>query len=386
MSDEAYARSTTREAKIWNPFSYSFPFNADQTADRTIIFGLYANAYLNGHKYLNEIESEELANLLTDYNTKIAGLTAQETIVVADIVSKRYLANIDKLIHDQKMTTKQAEIDNEDDIMDARIAALEADREGLETMAVKVATETTKTQARITELETYIELEGINLSLAEVEVVEKEITSARLDNDKLNMANAILEIQIQTVETAQELVDIDVKIARTKLDIANTERDIAKIGLMNDELAIEQAKTALEQAGIPISAARISLAQAKYDDAEAEKDYYTSTLPAQEAESLTNDLDLMSMEYIIKASELTRKEDVQDLANEQKRQESDLAKTLVTDDQETQELVDAQNIELIDARPINKWLEVLAAIEAEKKIAAANIITNLTHSISTGST
>jgi len=58
MSDEARARSTAREARIWKPFSYSFPFNNNQIADRITIFGLYANAYLNGQKYLKEIKKK----------------------------------------------------------------------------------------------------------------------------------------------------------------------------------------------------------------------------------------------------------------------------------------------------------------------------------------
>jgi len=190
---------------------------------------------------------------LSDYSSKIAELSAQEQIVVADIVSKRYLAGIDKLIHDQKMATKQAEIDSDSAIMDARIDALDADRAALTTLAAKVASETTKTTARITELQAYIQQEGINLNLADIEVAEKAIASARLDNQKLDVANEILRIQIETVAAAQELVDIDLRISRAKVDIADTNRSIAKIGLLADDLTIEQARTTIEESGIPIS-------------------------------------------------------------------------------------------------------------------------------------
>jgi hypothetical protein len=381
MSDEAFSRAIARESKIWNPFVYSFPFDSNQTADRITIFGLYANSYLNGHKYLNEIEDEDLANLLTDYNSKIAELTAQEQIVVADIVSKRYLAGIDKLIHDQKMITKQAEIDSDDAIMDAKIAALAADQAALTTMATKVETETTKTEARITELEAYIEQEGINLSLADIEVVEKEISSAKLDNEKLNMANDILRIQIETVETAQELLEIDLKIAKTLVDIAQTDRDIARIGLLDNELTIEQAKTEIEEAGIPISAARIELAQAKYTDAEAEKLYVQNTLTAQETTSFNNKSDLLATKQTVRLNELIRKEELQLLENEKQREVSDLNVTLAEDDQEHQEEMDAKKIELIDNIPLNNWEKALAAIEVARTLAAANITTTLTHTI-----
>jgi hypothetical protein len=381
MSDEAFSRAIARESKIWKPFDYSFPFDANQTADRITIFGLYANAYLNGHKYLNEIEDEELANLLSDYNSRIAELTTQEQIVVADIVSKRYLANVDKLIHDQKMITKQEEIDSESDIMDARIAALSADQAALTTMAAKVASERIKTTARITELQAYIEQEGINLSLADIEVVEKEITSARLDNQKLDMANDILRIQIETVETAQELLDIDLKIARTRVDIAETNRAIAKIGLLADDLTIEQAKTALEEAGIPISEARIELAQAKYDDADAEKNYITNTLMNQEVESLNSKTELLDTKQTVRLNELQHREDLQLLANEKERDVSDLSKTLASDDQANQTAIDTIRVEGINAKTTLAWDRAQSAIAVANTLAAAEITTALTHTV-----
>lgn len=381
MSDEARARSTARETRIWKPFSYSFPFNDNQISDRITIFGLYANAYLNGQKYLKEIEEEELANLLSDYSSKISELSAQEQIVVADIVSKRYLAGIDKLIHDRKMATKQAEIDTESAIMDAKIDALDADRAALTTMAAKVASETTKTTARITELQAYIAQEGINLSLADIEVVEKEISSARLDNQKLDTANEILRIQIETVETAQELIDIDLRIARTRVDIAETNRAIAKIGLLADDLTIEKARTAIEEAGIPISAARITLAQAKYDDVEAEKIYVESTLMNQESESLEAKNDLMNSRQTARTSELNRRQSWQLLENESKKDLSSLNKTLATDDRESQALIDGIKIEDINNKASLAWLRAYAAIEAASTLAAAEIPTTLAHTI-----
>jgi hypothetical protein len=380
MSDEAFARAIARESKIWGPFNYSFPFDSNQTADRITIFGLYANAYLNGHKYLNEIEDEELANLLTDYNSKIAELTTQQQIVVADIVSKRYLAGVDKLIHDQKMITKQAEIDNEDALMDAKIAALSADRAALATMAKKVETETTKTAARITELEAYIEQEGINLSLADIEIVEKEIASAKLDIEKLNMENDILRIQIETVETAQELLEIDLKIAKTLVDIAQTDRDIAKIGLLDNELTIEQAKTALEEAGIPVSAARIALAQAKLDDANAELAYINSLIGIED-QLKTKKMELMDSKQTVRMNEIDLRSALREMENDKQSDLSDAEITEATLDQASQVVIDGAHIEAIEAGGSAAWDITYAKIQAAIKKAAAAITTQLTHTI-----
>lgn len=380
MSDEAFSRAIARESKIWEPFAFSFPFDANQTADRITIFGLYANAYLNGHKYLNEIEDEELANLLTDYNSKIAELTTQQQIVVADIVSKRYLAGVDKLIHDQKMITKQAEIDNEDALMDAKIAALSADRAALATMAKKVETETTKTAARITELEAYIEQEGINLSLADIEIVEKEIASAKLDIEKLNMGNDVLRIQIETVETAQELLEIDLKIAKILVDIAQTDRDIAKIGLLDSELAIEQAKTALEEAGIPVSAARIALAQAKLDDANAELAYINSLIGIED-QLKTKKMELMDSKQTVRMNEIDLRSALREMENDKQSDLSDAEVTEATLDQASQVVIDDAHIEAIEAGGSAAWDITYEKIQAAIKKAKAAITTQLTHTI-----
>lgn len=381
MSDEAYARSTAREARIWTPFIYSFPFTDEQTTDRITIFGLYANSYLNGHKYLQELEDEDLANLLADYNAKIADLTAQQQMVVADIVSKRYLASIDKIIHDGKMAVKQAEIDADSDIMDARIAALSADRAALDTMAAKVTAETTKTQAKITELEAYIALEGIHLSEVDIEIAQKELQSAKLDNEKLNAQNEILRLQVATLETAMELIEIDLKIARTAVDIAETERAIARIGLLADDLTIAQAHTLVEEAGIPISAARILLAQAKYDDAEAEKTYIQETLMEQAALALEKQKELEAMKQTIRLNELGHKEDANTLTNDLKEDAADIAIDIAHDNNTFQGIIDAQEVLQIKQRESLNWLKTQASINAANISAAAEIASQLTHTI-----
>jgi hypothetical protein len=380
MSDEAFARAIARESKIWGPFNYSFPFDSNQTADRITIFGLYANAYLNGHKYLNEIEDEELANLLTDYNSKIAELTTQQQIVVADIVSKRYLAGVDKLIHDQKMITKQAEIDNEDALMDAKIAALAADRVALSTMAAKVSAETTKNEARITELEAYIEQEGINLSLADIEIAEKEIALAKLGNEKLNTENEILKIQIETVETAQELLEIDLKISKLLVEIAQTDREIAKIGLLDSELQLEQAKTDLEESGIPLSSARIDLARAKYTDANAELAYINSLINI-ESTLLTKKMELMDSKQTVRMNEIDLRSALREMENDKQSDLSDAEITEATLDQASQVVIDGAHIEAIEAGGSAAWDITYAKIQAAIKKAAAAITTQLTHTI-----
>ena len=410
MSNEARSRHTRREARIWKPFSYSFPFTSTETEERIIIFGLYANTYLNGQSYLKQIEDAELENLLTDYNTRISGLTVQGQIVVADIVSKRYLAGIDKLIHDQKMETGREKIATDSAIADAKYAALESDRAALETarekiamgsaiadakyaalesdraaletMAAKVAAEIQKNNARITELEAQISIEGVNYTLVEQDIAEKELQSLRIDNRKLDVANEIIRIQIQTVRTATELLDIDVQKARTEINIADTERAIAKMGLLADDLTIEKAQTAIIESEIPVSKARVALAQAKYDDADAELTYIQTTLMENEDTIRRNKEDLLTLRANTKEYALDRSEREKLLANENRRDLSDLEKTLATDDKINQADIDTNiTIPKIAAGAVNDWSKALAAIHVAEKVAKAEIATKLTHVI-----
>lgn len=382
MSDEARARHATREVRIWRPFACSFPFTSTETEERIVIFGLYANTYLNGQSYLKQIEDAELENLLTDYNTRISGLTVQGQIVVADIVSKRYLAGIDKLIHDQKMETGREKIATDSAIAEAKYAALESDRAALETMSAKVAASIQKNNARITELEAQISIEGINYTLVEQDIAEKELQSLRIDNRKLDVANEIIRIQIQTVRTATELLDIEVQKARTQINISDTERAIAKIGLLADDLIIEKAQTAIIESEIPVSKSRVTLAQAKYDDADAELTYIQTTLMDNEDTIRRNKEDLLTLRANIKESALDRSESEKLLANENRRDLSDLEKTLATDDKINQADIDTNiTIPKIAAGAVNDWSRANAAIEVAEKVANAEIATQLTHVI-----
>jgi hypothetical protein len=422
MSGNAYNRAVARETKIWKPFGYSFPFTLHQAADRIIIMGLYASSYLNNHKYLQEVESEELAYLLADYNAKMAELTTQQQIVVADIVGKRYLASVDKLIHDQKMISKQQGIDYDNALMDAKFAALEADRAALTTMSSKIETARINNEAKIAQLQAYIQIEGYNKDAVEIEISEKEIQSAKVDirkidaqNDILKIQNEtvaagarlvkmdieqaeqelkaakletkkiteaaeILRIQVETVEAAMQLIDIDLRIASTKVDIAQTQRNIAKLGLLQDDLLIEKAKTAIEQAGIPISEARIRLAQAKYEDAVAEENYMRELL-TKEIENYTNRKNLKDAELTAKTQNLEHRQRLQDADNTLKIDLSNLSLLVASDDAASQVMIDNIKVGEIIQKPELAWLRALAAIEAAEKVAAATIATDLTHTV-----
>ncbi|MHB9098546.1 MAG: hypothetical protein ACYC5X_12080 [Syntrophales bacterium] len=381
MSTESYMRATARENKVWAPFVHSFPFDDNQTTDRATIFGLYSRSHLNQEEYLSEIEAAELSNLLSDYNSKIAELTTQEQIVVADIVSKRYLATIDKLIHDQKMVSKRAEIDAEDDTWTAKIAALSADRAALDTLTAKVTSETAKTAARITELQAYIEIETVNLSEVDIQIAEKEIQSATVDIEKLNAENSILKIQVDTVNAAAQLIDVDLRISQTKVDVAHTDSNIAKIGLLDGELEIEQARTTIANAELPVAAARVTLAEAKGTEIDAEITHYGTTLVNQSASELEKKIALMESKQASRESELDQHKREKELQINTRTADSDLEVTLADGDATAQESIDQKEVEAKGNEVFNESAKVNAAVAATEKILAAPIKTKLEHTV-----
>jgi len=380
MTTEAYARAIARETRIWKPFEYSFPFDTTQTAERIITYGLYANSYLNNQRYLMEVEEEDLANLLADYNAKIAELTTKEQLVVSEIVSRRYLASVDKIIHDKKMDTKRAGIEADEDLWDAKMEALSADRAALETMAAKVAAETEKAGAKITELQAYIEIEAIHLTEADIEIAQKEIQSAKVDIEKLNTQNQILKIQIDTVEAAQELVEVDLKIARTRIDSAEVDRSSNKIDLLDSELSIEQSKTNIAEAEVPVAQARVALAHAKTAEVQAEVDHL-ATEASQVETAYQNKIDLMDIQHTSKEEAIIMRREEADLALENRLALSELEIALTNMDRDLQPQLDSARVGQLYARAGNEWVLSIARINAENTMAAANIGTTITHSI-----
>lgn len=378
---EAFGRSTVRESTIWKTFIYSFPFDATQAANRDIIYGLYANAYLNQNKYLNEVESEDLVNILADYNNKMANLTNQEQIVVSEIVSRRYLANIEDLVFKQKMATKQAGIETDDDIWDSKMAALASDTAALETMAEKVSSETIKTTAKITEIQNYIQIEEINLSEVDIEIAEKEIQASKVDIQKLDTANTILKIQIDTVEAALKLIDVDREIARAKIEIAETDRNISKIDLLSSELTIEKGRTSMVEAEIPVAGAKVVLAELKTQEVGNEITYYRDTLTNQALDNYNSKKDLMDTRDKGVLDNLTMRKNERDLNIENRLAVSALETTFANADRTLQGQIDTANISVMDSKASNVWLRVQGAISAATAAAAANITTTLTHSI-----
>lgn len=380
MSTDAYQRNQSRETSLWNPFTWSCPFSSLQTDTRVTVFGLYSNVYVNGQDYLIEVEAQELANVLADYNDKIAKLTYDEQIVLADIVTKRYLANIDKLIHDNKMITYSQKITAEEAEWDAKVAALAADEAALTTLATKVTSETVRTNARIQELQAMTQIESINQSNIDIDIAEKELELLREDLKILDAANGLLKIQMDTVNAAMELVELDLRAINMGIQTNELERSIAKTALLEKRLEVEQAKTTLAEAEADVITAQASIAEKRTDIANKELEVYEERVD-HATDTLANKLLLMNAEQTRKLTAISDREDSALFDVSVKKDAANFAYTSAANDRDTQEEVDADRAGVIGYQSWAARTIDTATINAAITAAQTEIATQLTHLI-----
>jgi hypothetical protein len=380
MSNEAFSRSQAREAKFWTPFIYSFPLSGEQTADRIIIYGLYSTSYNNQHGYLMAIEGAELLNLLNDYNAKIADLTTQQQNVIADIVTKRYLAGVDKLIHDEKMITKAQAISAEDAEWTAKIAALKSDRASLLTLAERVTSETAKTNARISELQTQIKTEGYNRSEVDIEILNKKKQLAKADIEILDAANAVLKMQLEVVNAGLDLVNVDLQTAKTRNEIESTLRSIARTDLLKSELTVEKAQTEVAEAESDLITARAAITAKKVEIAEKEVNLYKDMV-ANEAAILSKKLSQLAAEQARRIAAINSRT-ASALFNTSLKQDAvDFEAATVSKASTLQVALDKDKLELIGYQEWAAKAIDTATIAAAVTAAKAVIATELTHLI-----
>lgn len=251
MTDLIYERYGAREAAIWNAFQYNGPFGTIHATERTTLFGLYANTYLHGKTYLNEIETEDLARLVDTYNNNIAMLTNEQAQTVLEIAAKRYVENVTNQIHAADMITRGQKIDALNDEYDAKTDALDADYAALQTQRDKVQLAWDKADQKIKELEMRTEVEAVNYQLVEVDITEQELKAARAD--------------LAVVEAGLKGLDIQLAITQTGIDITNTDLQIVEAENRVDEIGIQVSETEVQESGVDldITNAGISLSKAQ---------------------------------------------------------------------------------------------------------------------------
>lgn len=383
MAEEAYIRYTERESRIWPRFLYPLIMTDDQVIESTMIFGLYHNAYLNNMAYLEDIEATALANLLNDYNTKIAGLTNEETVLVLAISSKRYLAGIEKQINDYKVETKRQEVVAESAELEAKIDALTADRAALITLQTRLETEVIKSAARIVELEALIDTEAVNLALVDVEVAEKEIQVEKIKLQIIKVGQEALRVQIRIVEAAIDIIEVDEKVARIRVEIVRLLEDMDKTDIYQKQieelgfrLSIIQKESDLIQDRITITGYKDALA--------TEENTSLATWKSEQTANKMDEFTLQEERYNLKkqALDLQQKMDELHRARTAASRALDLYATSLHNLEALSKVDNTQQVD--DTHTLVAESRALAAIAAEQDLAKANITNALTHVISSG--
>jgi len=383
MTTQAFQRAQLREQKIWPSFLYSAAFNAEQVIERTQLYGLYSGAYLNMHNYLADIEATSLENLLDDYNSKVAELDNQETVLLNSIAARRYLASIDVLMNDQKLVTRELKRQAEETEWDAKMAALETDRAALTTLETRLSTAEKQTEARIAELQTHIAIEGMNLGLAEIEATEKEIQLAEMDLKILRSAIEVAKIQMAVVQEGLDLVEIELKKQRLKLDIAQVKNQIVRTTTMEADLDVAEASVAAATAELAAMEAELAALEDRTAIIDAEIAHQAAL-----QDHMTTIGSLKEEMIVLETANKTRRlEDAvtkNEITNDNKLATSELAIEHAESDKRIKEAETDADRSIMYARldALHRVME--ANIDAATTRQQTNIVTELTHAISTG--
>ena len=382
MSIEAFNRAMVRELAVLRPFtSNNLFFNADDRTERAIILGLYAGVYKHGHNYLEVIEAEQLQAIIDEFIQNMAQLSNESAKLVLEMAAKRYLASIDQQIFDEKVRTKQNSLDSENQKWDSRIAALEADREALETLRQRTLLLESQAVNRVNEISAQVLNEQYTQSELDNEEVRKQIEVARAELRVLQSANRGLEIQAQINDAAFQLYAVDADIAGLNAQVAGTQADIARNRRVEEELAIEQQKNSNLEYEIEQET------QAKLDDIESHRQLIEDEidsiddLEAQEALEQAQKIESLNVDHDAKLKNIELSQEESLFRSEMKVRSHANDIPFVTQNKVTTEKKDSDETILIKRRIWAKDDIVDAQIEAAEFVAHANIATSLLHKI-----
>jgi hypothetical protein len=287
-------RGLIRGRSIWPAFLYQVPgLLAAHVSERAVIFGIYSGAYLHGYSYLKEITYETLAQMVLAYDQAMAELTADEQRSVIDVTAKRYIEDQNLAAKDAALLNKERKVAQKASEVDAKIDALESDRQALATKVTELEVAQSKANTLIKELEAKIEEQVLESAHVEAEITRQQLITHKAQLDVIETGIRALEIQAQIADAAYRLASVGIRkaelesdIGRIELDAAEveakktmlqsdigriefdtTEVDVRRAGLESDigRLELEAAEVAVRKAGLKSDTSRIELDTAEVD-------------------------------------------------------------------------------------------------------------------------
>lgn len=380
MSEEIYNRAMIREKTIWPSFFYNIS-NTDIENTKAIIFGLYANTYLLGRNYLEDIETEELQRLIDIYDSNMAELDMDEQSLVLKIASDRYLKAIEIQIKNDALTTKRQQLVADEQEYEAKLAALDVDQEALETKRAQIELARDRAELKNKDLEARIKLEELAQDYVAVEISQKQLEVARAELSVLMTALKGLEIQISIANVSLQITQAEVSKSQLDADIAGIEARIAGQNLSPKQLEIDQAELDAMQYEIDnVTTKKIELIEAKGDIIEDETTNI-ETLESKETEIETVQTNEQNAGKQNTLSGFNDRESMAGTEKEQSNYDDNLNIGIAGEHKDSQINIATKKTLLPDARTRAAATRKTAAITAAQIMATANITSTLTHEI-----
>ena len=261
-------RGLIRGRSIWPAFLYQTPgLMAVHVSERGVIFGVYSGAYLHGYNYLREVTSETLAQMVLDYDQAMAELTADEQRSVLDVTAKRYIEDQALAAKDAALINKERKVEQKASEVDAKVEALESDRQALATKITELDVARSKANTMIKELKAKIEEQALENAQVEAEITRQQLIAKKAELDVIETGIRALEIQAQIAEAAYRLASVGIR--KTEL-----ESDIGRIALDTAEVDVRKAQTEADTARLKTQKETESLAESELTVAQAETDAY----------------------------------------------------------------------------------------------------------------
>jgi hypothetical protein len=390
MSEEIYNRARVREQSIWPLFLYGMSGNE---STKTIIFGLYANSYLLGHNYLEDIEAEELQRLVDIYDSNMSELDMDGQNLVLEIASKRYLKAIEIQIKNNALTTKTRQLDADEQEYEAKLAALEVDQEALETKRAQIELARDRAELKNKDLEARVKLEELAQDYVAIEIAQKELEAAKAELKVLTTALRGLEIQldianttcrIAELESSKAGIEVDIEMAkvRTEENKFNSSSESGDISERKLYLA-EEDKNQLEYRvnDSDLHARRKELVEEHENTLEDEKNHIEGVLIPKEDQIKTEQISRRAALHDARIQDFTDRETISGDFTTQNELANAHKEGMASDERAHKQALWDKEPALYSVRKAKLTAISNASIAAAETLATADIVTSLTHEI-----
>lgn len=257
-------RGLVRGRSIWPTFQYQVPgLLAVHISDRAVVFGVYSGAYLHGYSYLGEITYETLAQMVLAYNQAMAELTADEQRSIIDVTAKRYIEDQNLAAKDAALLNKERKVVQKASEIDAKIEALEADRQALATKITELDVAQHKAATLIKELEAKIEEQVLDSAHVEAEITRQQLIAQKAQLDVIETGIRALEIQAQIAEAAYRLGSVAVRKSELESEIGRIELDTVEVDLRISQTEADTARLKTQKETEALAETELTVAQAE---------------------------------------------------------------------------------------------------------------------------